>query len=91
MGFGLRCQPVLHQILKAAGIKDVSAKVRGSRNPVMIMQGALKMLHGGWSPLGLGDGIGGKGKRQEKGVGMRGKDVLERERERGRRVVDFRK
>ncbi|KAF9067235.1 hypothetical protein BDP27DRAFT_1365076 [Rhodocollybia butyracea] len=89
MGFGLRCQPVLHQILKAAGIKDISAKVRGSRNPVMIMQGTLKMLHGGWNPLGLGDGIGGKGKRQEKGVGMRGKDVLERER--GRRVVDFRK
>ncbi|KAF9067233.1 hypothetical protein BDP27DRAFT_1365074 [Rhodocollybia butyracea] len=83
MGMSTRSKyPLLRP--RPAGIKDISAKVRGSRNPVMIMQGTLKMLHGGWNPLGLGDGIEGKGKRQEKGVGMRGKDVLKRGK--GRRV-----
>ncbi|KAF5386436.1 hypothetical protein D9757_005848 [Collybiopsis confluens] len=89
MGFGLRCQPLLHQILKAAGIKDISAKIWGSRNPMMIMQGALRMLQGGHNPLGFGDGIGGKGKRMHKGVGMRSKYNMERAR--GRKLRDFRK
>ncbi|KIK52906.1 hypothetical protein GYMLUDRAFT_77693 [Collybiopsis luxurians FD-317 M1] len=86
MGFGLRCQPVLHQILKAAGIKDISAKIWGSRNPVMIMQGALRMLQGGHNPLGFGDGIGGKGKRLHKGIGMQSKFNVERER--GTKVLE---
>lgn len=34
VGFGLRCNPSLHQVVKTAGIKDISAKVWGSRNPV---------------------------------------------------------
>ncbi|KAJ3726713.1 hypothetical protein C8R42DRAFT_639186 [Lentinula raphanica] len=89
MGFGLRCQPVLHQVLKAAGIKDISAKIWGSRNPIMIMQAALQMLQGGHNPLGFGNGIGGKGKRLTKGIGMRSKFQIERER--GRRLYDFRK
>ncbi|KAJ4473100.1 hypothetical protein J3R30DRAFT_3684963 [Lentinula aciculospora] len=89
MGFGLRCQPVLHQVLKAAGIKDISAKIWGSRNPIMIMQAALQMLQGGHNPLGFGNGIGGKGKRLTKGIGMRSKFQVERER--GRRLYDFRK
>lgn len=89
MGFGLRCQPILHQILKAAGIKDISAKVWGSRNPIMIMQGALRMLQGGHNPLGFGNGIGGRGKNLTKGIGMRSK--LHVERERGRKLADFRK
>ncbi|KAJ3781885.1 hypothetical protein GGU11DRAFT_747618 [Lentinula aff. detonsa] len=89
MGFGLRCQPVLHQVLKAAGIKDISAKIWGSRNPIMIMQAALQMLQGGHNPLGFGNGIGGKGKRLTKGIGMRSKFHIERER--GRRLHDFRK
>ncbi|GAW03563.1 37s ribosomal protein s5 [Lentinula edodes] len=89
MGFGLRCQPILHQVLKAAGIKDISAKIWGSRNPIMILQGALQMLQGGHNPLGFGNGIGGKGKRLTKGIGMRSKFQVERER--GRRLHDFRK
>ncbi|KAI3614073.1 37s ribosomal protein s5 [Moniliophthora roreri] len=89
VGFGLRCGPVVHQVLKAGGIKDISAKVWGSRNPVMIMQALMMMLGGGHNPLGFGDGAGGRGKRLGKGYGMRTKwDV---ERERGRRVEVFRK
>ncbi|KAI0298678.1 hypothetical protein B0F90DRAFT_1810841 [Multifurca ochricompacta] len=34
VGFGLHCNPNIHQVLKAAGIKDISAKVWGSRNPL---------------------------------------------------------
>ncbi|EEB89734.1 hypothetical protein MPER_12134 [Moniliophthora perniciosa FA553] len=89
VGFGLRCGPVVHQVLKAGGIKDISAKVWGSRNPVMIMQALMMMLGGGHNPLGFGDGAGGRGKRLGKGYGMRTKwDV---ERERGRKVEVFRK
>ncbi|KAG7094788.1 hypothetical protein E1B28_005603 [Marasmius oreades] len=88
-GFGLRCGPIMHQVLKAAGIKDVSGKVWGSRNPVMIMQGLMKMLHGGHAPLGMGNGIGGKGKRLAKGSGMR--TQFDVERDRGRKLVSIRK
>ncbi|KAF9262245.1 hypothetical protein L218DRAFT_1000746 [Marasmius fiardii PR-910] len=88
-GFGLRCGPIMHQVLKAAGIKDISGKVWGSRNPVMIMQGLMKMLHGGHAPLGMGNGIGGKGKRLAKGSGMR--TQFDVERDRGRKLVNIRK
>ncbi|THU84349.1 hypothetical protein K435DRAFT_806758 [Dendrothele bispora CBS 962.96] len=88
VGFGLRCGPVMHQILKAAGIKDISAKVWGSRNPIMIMHATLRMLQGGHNPLGMGDGIGGRGKRLHKGIGMR--TAYDVERERGRKLMDFR-
>ncbi|KAF5368883.1 hypothetical protein D9758_003103 [Tetrapyrgos nigripes] len=88
VGFGLRCGPVMHQILKAAGIKDISGKVWGSRNPIMIMHATLKMLQGGHNPLGMGDGIGGRGKRLFKGTGM--KTAYDVERERGRKLMDFR-
>ncbi|KAK7043770.1 28S ribosomal protein S5, mitochondrial [Paramarasmius palmivorus] len=89
VGFGLRCGPIVHQVLKAGGIKDISAKVWGSRNPLMIMQGLTMMLGGGHNPLGFGDGAGGKGKRLGKGYGMRTKGDVERDR--GRRVEVFRK
>ncbi|KAL0574407.1 28S ribosomal protein S5, mitochondrial [Marasmius crinis-equi] len=88
-GFGLRCGPIMHQVLKAAGIKDISGKIWGSRNPVMIMQGLMKMLHGGHAPLGMGNGIGGKGKRLTKGSGMR--TQFDVERDRGRKLVNLRK
>ncbi|KAJ8081675.1 28S ribosomal protein S5, mitochondrial [Marasmius tenuissimus] len=88
-GFGLRCGPVMHQVLKAAGIKDISGKIWGSRNPVMIMQGLMKMLHRGHAPLGMGNGIGGKGKRLAKGSGMR--TQFDVERDRGRKLVNLRK
>ncbi|KAF8625166.1 hypothetical protein AX15_005526 [Amanita polypyramis BW_CC] len=88
VGFGLRCNPNLHQVLKAAGIKDVSAKVWGSRNPVGVVKAAFRMLWGGHAPVGMGDGVGGKGKKLDKGEGVR--SVYDVERERGRRWVGLR-
>ncbi|KAF8530106.1 ribosomal protein S5 domain 2-like protein [Hysterangium stoloniferum] len=88
VGFGLMCAPGIHQIFKAAGVKDASVKIWGSRNKVNVAKAAIRMLHAGHQPLGFGDGIGGEGRRMEKGVGMRGKAIVERER--GRRILDAR-
>ncbi|CAE6421712.1 hypothetical protein ACGC1H_001839 [Rhizoctonia solani] len=79
-GHGLACNPYIHQVCKAAGIADISAKVHGSRNGMQIVKATIRMLHGGHAPTGMGDGVGGKGKREEAGVGMRGRDAIERER-----------
>ncbi|PFH48671.1 hypothetical protein AMATHDRAFT_64876 [Amanita thiersii Skay4041] len=89
VGFGLRCNPNLHQVLKAAGIKDVSAKVWGSRNPVNVVKAAFRMLWGGHAPLGMGDGVGGKGRTLDKGEGVR--HVQDVERDRGRKLISLRK
>ncbi|GJJ06545.1 hypothetical protein Clacol_000737 [Clathrus columnatus] len=88
VGFGLMCAPGIHQIFKAAGIKDASAKIWGSRNKVNVVKAATMMLHAGHQPLGLGNGIGGRARRLEKGTGMRNKTVVELER--GRRIIDAR-
>lgn len=44
--------PHIHQVAKAAGITDLSAKVYGSRNPVRVIKLAIQMLHGGSNPVG---------------------------------------
>jgi len=88
VGFGLRCNPYMHQVLKAAGIKDISAKVWGSRNPMNVVKATLQLIQSGHAPLSMGDGVGGKGRRLDAGCGMRGKESLERER--GRKFVDDR-
>ena len=87
LGFGLRCNPNVHQVLKAAGIKDCSAKVWGSRNPLNVIKATFRMLQSGNAPLAMGDGIGGKGRKLDKGSGIRGKDTVERER--GRKMLDL--
>ncbi|KAG9098543.1 28S ribosomal protein S5, mitochondrial [Ceratobasidium sp. UAMH 11750] len=79
-GHGLACNPYIHQVCKAAGIADVSAKVHGSRNGMQIVKATIRMLHGGHAPTAMGDGVGGKGKREEAGAGMRGREAIERER-----------
>jgi len=88
VGFGLHCNPNVHQVCKAAGIKDISAKVWGSRNPMNVIKATVKLLHAGNAHLNMGDGVGGKGRRLDKGSGMRGRQALERER--GRKIVDYR-
>lgn len=88
VGFGLRCNPNVHQILKAAGIKDASVKVVGSRTAFNVIMCTLRMLLPGAAPLGMGDGIGGKGQRMLSGRGMRAAGDIERER--GRKVVGLR-
>lgn len=89
VGFGLRCNPYLHQILRAAGFKDVSAKVWGSRNKLNVIKCAFMMIQGGYAPVGMGDGVGGKGRKLSRGVGMMGKDEVERAR--GRKLISLRK
>ncbi|KAG6845100.1 hypothetical protein H0H87_000799 [Tephrocybe sp. NHM501043] len=89
VGFGLRCNPKLHQVLKAAGIKDISAKVWGSRNPINVIKAAFRVLQAGHAPLAMGDGFGGPGRKLNKGSGLRSKEELERER--GRPLISLRK
>lgn len=89
VGFGLRCNPNLHQVLKAAGIKDISAKVWGSRNPVNVIKAAFRMLQAGHAPLAMGDGIGGPARTMTKGSGLRSLGDVERER--GRKLISLRK
>ncbi|OAX42429.1 ribosomal protein S5 domain 2-like protein [Rhizopogon vinicolor AM-OR11-026] len=88
VGFGLRCNPNVHQVLKAAGIKDASAKVWGSRNPLNVIKALFRVLQGGNAPLSMGDGFGGKAKKLDKGSGLRNKSAVERDR--GRKLVDLR-
>ncbi|KAJ7753367.1 hypothetical protein DFH07DRAFT_512669 [Mycena maculata] len=88
VGFGLRCNPYIHRLLKAAGIKDISAKVWGSRNRVAVLKATMRLLHAGHAPLGMGDGVGGPGRKAFKGTGLRNKTQVERAR--GRRLIDLR-
>ena len=85
-GFGLAVNPYIHQMCKAAGIRDLSAKVIGSRNGMQVVKTTMMMLQGGNAPLGFGDGVGGKGKRLEAKEGIRPKEVVERER--GRKLIE---
>lgn len=89
VGFGLRCNPYLHQIMRAAGFKDISGKVWGSRNKLNVIKAVIRMLHAGHAPTGMGDGLGGKGKTMERGFGMRDKGEIERAR--GRKLINLRK
>lgn len=88
VGFGLRCNPNVHQVLKAAGIKDASAKVWGSRNPLNVIKALFRVLQAGNAPLAMGDGFGGKARKLDKGSGLRNKSAVERDR--GRKLVDLR-
>jgi len=38
------------------------------------------LLHGGGAPVAMGDGVGGRGKREEKKHGIKGQTLMERER-----------
>ncbi|KAF8310955.1 hypothetical protein DL93DRAFT_2083885 [Clavulina sp. PMI_390] len=85
-GFGLAVNPYIHQICKAAGIHDLSAKVIGSRNGMQVAKATMMMLHGGNAPIGFGNGVGGKGRRLDAKEGIRPKEVVERER--GRKLIE---
>ncbi|KAL6302991.1 hypothetical protein BKA93DRAFT_789685 [Sparassis latifolia] len=88
VGFGLHVNPHIYHILKAAGIRDASAKVWGSRNPMMVVRATMQMLMPGNAPMGMGNGVGGKGRRLDKRVGMRSPDDIARDR--GRKMVPLR-
>ncbi|KAM0755099.1 hypothetical protein T439DRAFT_297542 [Meredithblackwellia eburnea MCA 4105] len=79
-GFGLRVNHYLHQVAKAAGISDLSAKVYGSRNGTRVIKLACQMLHGGSVPVDMGE-FGHKGQRRNKKVtGMRTAEEVGRSR-----------
>ncbi|KAK4048379.1 28S ribosomal protein S5, mitochondrial [Microbotryomycetes sp. JL221] len=85
-GFGLRVNPHIHQVAKAAGISDLSAKVYGSRNPTRVIKLAMAMLHGGATPVDLGGFGQSKGQRKnKKTTGMRTADEVGRTR--GRKAM----
>lgn len=88
VGFGLHCNPNVHQVFKAAGIKDASAKVWGSRNPRRVIKALFQMLHPSHMPIVMGNGVGGPGRRLDKGYGARTREEVERER--GRPLVALR-
>ena len=89
VGFGLRCNPYVHQILRAAGLKDISAKVWGSRNKLNVIKALFRVIHSGHAPPNMGDGIGGKGMKQSKGTGIR--SMTDVERARGRKLINLRR
>jgi small subunit ribosomal protein S5 len=88
VGFGLRCNPNIHQVLKAAGIKDISAKVWGSRNKINVIKACFRMIQAGHSPTAMGDGIGGSARKLNKGRGIVNREEMERAR--GRKLEDLR-
>ncbi|KAF8501937.1 ribosomal protein S5 domain 2-type protein [Gautieria morchelliformis] len=88
VGFGLMCAPGVHQVMKAAGVRDVSVKVWGSRNKMGVVKAVVRALQSGSAMVGMGDGVGGEARRMEAGAGLRGKAAVERER--GRRILDAR-
>ena len=50
VGLGLR--------YRAAGLKDVSAKVWGSSNKLNVIKVVFRIIHAGHAPTSMGDGIG---------------------------------
>ena len=85
VGFGLACNPIIHEVFKVAGIKDASAKVWGSRNQYQVMKAIVRMLLPGREPTLMGNGLGRRGRTMEKGREMR--SAMEIERDRGRRII----
>lgn len=44
-GYGIRTNPHIHEICKCVGIRDLSAKVRGSTNPINVVKATLLALN----------------------------------------------
>ncbi|TIB69149.1 hypothetical protein E3P77_00660 [Wallemia ichthyophaga] len=88
-GFGLRCNPFVHQVAKAAGIEDLSAKCRRSKNSMQVVKATLKALHGGAQPQLMSKSGIVKVPRLEKGAGMKSAEEIGLER--GRQMEWVRK
>ncbi|WFD43954.1 28S ribosomal protein S5, mitochondrial [Malassezia psittaci] len=86
-GFGLRVPNVIHPIARAAGFTDLSAAVYGSSNAMNVVKAALQVLWGGSAPIGMGNGIRGKMRRDNKGQGARSRRDMELSR--GRRLEEL--
>lgn len=44
IGFGLRCQHLIYEMARAAGIHDLAARVERSRNPMNTVKAAYEAL-----------------------------------------------
>ncbi|WFC96137.1 28S ribosomal protein S5, mitochondrial [Malassezia brasiliensis] len=86
-GFGLRVPNVIHPIARAAGFSDLSAAVYGSSNAMNVVKAALQVLWGGSAPIGQGNGVRGKMRRDNKGQGARSRRDMELSR--GRRLEEL--
>jgi len=80
--------PSIHAVARSAGLSDLSASIRGSTNPSAVVKATLQALWPGSAPIGLGDGLGGKARRADKGTGPRTREEIMRER--GRRLEEVR-
>lgn len=50
LGFGLRCQHLIFEMARAAGIHDLAARVTRSRNPMNTVKAAYEALMGQKDP-----------------------------------------
>lgn len=86
-GFGLRVPNVIHPIARAAGYTDLSAAVYGSANAMNVVKAALQVLWGGSAPMGMGGGVRGPMRRENKKQGARSRRDMELSR--GRRLEEL--
>lgn len=86
-GFGLRVPNVIHPIARAAGFTDLSAAVYGSSNAMNVVKATLQALWGGSAPIGMGGGVRGPMRRDNRGQGARSRRDMELSR--GRRLEEL--
>lgn len=59
-GFGIRCQHLIHEMCRCAGIDDLAARVGRSRNKMNTVKAAMKALLGQRLPEEVSKGLGRK-------------------------------
>lgn len=86
-GFGLRVPNVIHPIARAAGFTDLNAAIYGSSNAMNVVKAAMQVLWGGSAPIGMGNGVRGPMRRDNKRQGARSRRDMELSR--GRRLEEL--
>lgn len=76
-GFGLRCQHLIFEMCRAAGIHDIAARVNRSRNPMNTVKAAYEALMSQRNPEDIARARGKK-MVDVRGVYYSGKGVLSR-------------
>ena len=59
-GFGIRCQHLIYEICRCAGISDLAARVNRSRNPMNTVKATLRALLSQRTPDEMARGLGKK-------------------------------
>ncbi|WFD06741.1 28S ribosomal protein S5, mitochondrial [Malassezia vespertilionis] len=86
-GFGLRVPDVIHPIARAAGFTDLNAAIYGSTNAMNVVKATFQVLWGGSAPIGMGGGVRGKMRRNDKGQGALSRRDMELSR--GRKLEEL--